>query len=55
MIMKYTENDKKGWEEFFNIPNYPYSFTCLIALPSPIIKGTFDFLILGGIKLEKEN
>jgi hypothetical protein len=53
--MKYSDHGKKGWEEFFTIPNYPYSFTGLIVLPSPIIKGTFDFLILGGIKLEKEN
>jgi hypothetical protein len=53
--MKYTDNDKEGWKEFFTIPNYPFSFTGLIALPSPIIKGSIDLLILGGIKLEKEN
>ena len=53
--MKYIDNDKKEWKEVFTVPNYPYSFTGLIALPSPIINGTYDLLILGGIKLQKEN
>jgi hypothetical protein len=35
--MKYMDDEKKGWKEFFTIPDYPYSFTGLIALPSPII------------------
>lgn len=50
LIMKYTDDDKIGWKDFFTIPNYPFSFTGLIALPSPINQATFDLLILGGIK-----
>ena len=37
LIMKYTDDEKKGWKDFFTIHNYPFSFTGLIALPSPII------------------
>ena len=51
--MKYTDGDEKGWELFCTIPEYPYSFTGLIALRSP--DSTIDLLILGGIKQEKEN
>ena len=55
LIVKYTDDEETGWKDIITIPNYPYSFTGLISLPSTIIQEGFDILILGGIKLEKEN